>query len=388
MAFLNDLKLTQKPLAGFLLIGIAWAAFFAQMPEIKARIGASDGAYGTILLFASGGALFAMWLAPLVERHLGRWGLPLAALSLGCGMLGAGLSSNVWVFGLSMGLAATGAGTVDVLINVRVSEIETRTGRQLMNLNHGLYSMSYAGSAVITGVLREAGWTPAQVFSVMMIIVVVLALQMLPRRTVDVSAPVTSENRGMPSGLVWLSGIVVMLAFLAESSSEGWSALHLERTLGGGPAEGAMGPAILGLTMGIGRLSGHFLGHLWSEARMMQYASVLAVVGLLMVASAPGLWAAYLGLALAGLGLSVIAPLALAQLGRTVPAQARLVAITRASVLGYGAFFIGPPLMGVTSEFFGLRMGFAVIAVMMLISVSVLLPALRRALDRAARSRV
>lgn len=121
---------------------------------------------------------------------------------------------------------------------------------------------------------------------------------------------------------------------------------------------------------------------------MMQYASVLAVVGLLMVASAPGLWAAYLGLALAGLGLSVIAPLALAQLGRTVPAQARLVAITRASVLGYGAFFIGPPLMGVTSEFFGLRMGFAVIAVMMLISVSVLLPALRRALDRAARSRV
>jgi hypothetical protein len=48
----------------------------------------------------------------------------------------------------------------------------------------------------------------------------------------------------------------VLVAFLVENAMEGWSALHIERTLGGGAAEGAFGPAILGLTMGIGRLSG------------------------------------------------------------------------------------------------------------------------------------
>lgn len=382
MAFLHDLKLTQKPLAGFLLIGIAWAAFFAQMPEIKARIGASDGTYGTVLLVSSGGALLAMWLAPMAERYLGRWGLPLAALCVGFGMLGAGFSTSVWAFGLSMGLAAMGAGTVDVLINVRVSEIETRTGRQLMNLNHGLYSLSYAGSAVFTGVLRETGWSPAQVFSAMMVLVLLLAARMLPRRTVDVPTPATSDAPNLPVPLVWLTGVVVMLAFLAESSAEGWSALHLERTLGGGPAEGALGPAILGLTMGIGRLSGHFLGHLWPEEKIIRYACLTAMVGLVLVSAATGLWMAYAGLALSGLGLSVIAPLVLASLGRSVASDSRLVAITRASVLGYAAFFIGPPLMGLTAEAFGLRAGFAIIAVLMLLTVALILPALVRALQR------
>ncbi|MEM1351071.1 MAG: MFS transporter [Pseudomonadota bacterium] len=380
MSFWSDLKLTQKPLAGFVLIGIAWACFFAQMPAIKARIGASDGTYGAVLLVASGGALLAMWLAPLAERYLGRWGLPLAGLCVGFGMLGSGLSTGLVGFGLSMGLAAMGAGVVDVLINVRVSEIETRTGRNLMNLNHGIYSMSYAGAAVFTGVLREVGWSPLQVFAWFMILVVILCVRMLPRRTVEVPAPATSQARSMPGGLILLSGLVVMLAFLAESSSEGWSALHLERTLGGGPAEGALGPAILGLTMGIGRLSGHFVGHIWPEDRMMRFACLLSVIGLVLVASATGLWMAYAGFALAGLGLSVVAPLALASLGRTVPPEVRLVAITRASVLGYGAFFIGPPLMGLTAELFGLRMGFAVIAALMLLTVVLILPALDRAL--------
>ena len=53
MAILKDLYLTRKPLAGFLLIGMAWASFFAQMPVIKAQVGASDGAYGSMVLIAT-----------------------------------------------------------------------------------------------------------------------------------------------------------------------------------------------------------------------------------------------------------------------------------------------------------------------------------------------
>lgn len=387
MTLFSDLQLTRKPLCGFLVIGIAWAAFFAQMPEIKARIGASDGTYGAVVLAASGGALLAMWLAPLAERLLGRWGMPLSGLAVGLGMLGAGLSTDLVGFGLALGLASMGAGVVDVLVNVRISETETRTGRALMNLNHASYSFAYAGAAVLVGGLREAGLSPAQVFAGMLPVIALLSWAMLPRQSIAVPVAATERPDGaFPGGLVWLTGLLVMLAFLTESAAEGWSALHLERTLGGGPAEGALGPAILGLTMGIGRLAGHVMGHRWRDLQVMSLGSLLAVAGLVMVAAAPDLAVAYTGLALTGLGVSVVAPLALATLGRSVPPQRRLAAISRASVLGFGAFFVGPPLMGFVSEAFGLRAGFLIVALFMLSAAVVLVPALARSVGRLVRA--
>ena len=53
MTILNDLYLSRKPLVGFIAIGCAWSVYFAQMPVIKAQVGASDGAYGVAVLFAS-----------------------------------------------------------------------------------------------------------------------------------------------------------------------------------------------------------------------------------------------------------------------------------------------------------------------------------------------
>ncbi|MEM6887258.1 MAG: MFS transporter [Pseudomonadota bacterium] len=377
MTIFHDLWLTRRPLAGFLLIGIAWAAFFAQMPEIKARIGASDAAYGTILLVASGGALLALWLAPLAEQRLGRLGAPVAGLCVGLGMLITGFSTDVYVFGLAMGLASMGAGVVDVLINVRVSEVETRTGRSLMSLNHALYSFAYAGAALGVGLLRELNWSPSMVFLLVMgLFIGPLAIGMTPRRSVEVPEPVTTSAAPVLGAAVWLSGLIVMLAFLTESVSEGWSALHLERTLGGGPAEGALGPAIIGLAMGMGRLVGHLLGRRWREMHVMGAGCLLAVFGLILVAGAGDLRMAYVGFALTGFGVSVVAPLSLAVLGRSVPSHARLHAISRASVMGYGAFFIGPPLMGLTAEVFGLRAGFSAVAALMLFAACVVLPAL------------
>jgi predicted MFS family arabinose efflux permease len=299
------------------------------------------------------------------------------------GMLGAGLTSDIVVFGLAMGLAAMGAGVVDVLVNVRVSETETRTGRYLMNLNHGVYSLAYAGSAVLVGLSREAGFTPGQIFSVLLLLCAVLAAVMLPRRTIEVPEPVAPGGAAFPRGLVWMIGLLVLASFLVESAAEGWSALHLERTLGGGPAEGALGPAILGLTMGIGRLTGHFVGHRWRDLHVMAAGLALAVLGLALVAAAPDLNVAYAGFALTGLGVSVIAPLALAALGRSVAPQVRLQAISYASVLGYGAFFLGPPLMGLISEALGLRAAFATVGLLLALAALFLLPALARSVQRA-----
>ncbi|WP_300059395.1 MFS transporter [uncultured Roseobacter sp.] len=376
MSLLADLWLSRKSLAGFVIVGAAWSSYFAQMPVIKAAIGASDGVYGAVMLLASLGALAAMWLAPLAHRLAGRWALPLGAMLMCLGMLGAGLSAEIIAFGVAMTLASVGAGVTDVLANVRVSEIEARSGRHLMNLNHAMFSFTYAGCALSTGIMREADWSPAQVFTVLVGLAVVSGWIMLEARTRDLPEEDTSPDAPLPHLLVWGVGALVLVAFLTEAASEGWSALHLERTLGGGPAEGALGPALLGLSMGIGRLSGHFLSDRLPTLPFITVASVVAAGGLLLVGAAPTLMMAYVGFALTGLGISVVAPLALALIGRIVPPKARLAAISRASALGYAAFFISPPLMGFTSELFGLRAGFWVVAALLMICIAVLVPVL------------
>lgn len=383
MSLKRDLFLSRKPLAGFFAIGAAWATYFAQMPVIKANVGASDGAYGVALLIASSGAIMAMWLAPLFQRMFGGMAMTLGIAIVALGMFASGMSSTLALLVFGMALAAIGSGVVDVLVNARVSEIEESSGRSLMNLNHALYSFAYAGAALLTGALREAEVGTGTIFVLLTATLGLLALAAHDRapRIEDEGAEVLKGE--MPHAFVIFAGLVVMAAFLAEAASEGWSALHLERTLGGTPGEGALGPAMMGLTMGIGRLSGHWLAKRLRDTTLMLAAMLLSAAGLFLAGVAGSVGVALTGFALAGLGISVVAPLALALVGRVVPADLRLAAISRASVLGYGAFFFGPPLMGLVSQAFGLRSAFVLVAAVLSITALLLLPALGRRSKRA-----
>ena len=375
MSLRRDLYLSRKPLAGFVSIGVAWAIYFAQMPVIKAQVGASDGAYGGALLFAAFGAFAAMWLAPAFRHFFRGFAMPLGILLLAAGMMGASLSATLLVLTVAMFLASVGSGVVDVLINARVSEIEEAEAVKVMSLNHALYSFAYAWAAFITAGLRGAEVGPVPIFAGLTLVLLLLAAL-----SYDIPPRIEGAEGGaaLSAPLVVLTGLVVMIAFLTEAATEGWSALHLERTLGGSPAEGALGPAILGLTMGIGRLSGHWLSQQVRDTRLMLIAGLVSAVGVAVAAMAPTVGIGLLGFAITGLGISVVAPLALSLIGRVVPARQRLAAISRASVIGYGAFFFGPPLMGLVSEGFGLRASFLLVACLLAGTALVLVPALAR----------
>jgi MFS family permease len=103
---------------------------------------------------------------------------------------------------------------------------------------------------------------------------------------------------------VW-GGLIAMIAFMAENSSENWSALHIERTLGGSKHEGSFGPAVLALTMGIGRTFGQVVVAHVDEGKMMRWGAIIAALGTAIVGLAPTPAVAYGGLVIAGLGGSV-----------------------------------------------------------------------------------
>ena len=375
--FMTDLRVSRAPAAGFIVVGLYWGSFAGLVPDLKAAIGASDGTFGLTMFFAALGALAAMWLAPRVDTKLGARALQGCAIALGCAFLLPGLASGPIAFTVAILLASAGSGSLDVIMNTRVSALEAASKRSLMNLNHALFSFAYAGAAMSAGFFREAGFGPLTVFAFVLMLNILLLKAMYQDAAV-LEDDVTVGPSRLSRPLIWLGGIIILIAFMSEQATEAWSALHLERGLGGSAAQGALGPAILGLTMGVGRLSGQFISAHVRETYVLQVAGVIAALGLMIAASAPSLSVAYVGFATLGLGVSVMAPMAYSAVGKRVNNQQRAVIITRISVIGYMGFFIGPPLMGGLSEAFGLPISFYTIGVILLLVSVLLAPQLRK----------
>lgn len=367
MSVLSALRVSRTPVAGFLVVGFFWGAFAAFVPVIKAEIGASDGFFGTLLLGTSIGLVTAMWLAPRIDQRLGARGMQAAAAMFALVAFLPALAQSPWLFGLAMVFVGMSSGLLDVLMNARVSELEAAHRRSLMNANHAMFSVAYAVSAILTGLAREAGLAPWAVFACFTATALALATTM--RMEV---APLEHHDRkanGYPLWPIVLCGSVVLVAFMSEAAVEAWSALHVERTLGGGAAEGALGPAMLGLTMAIGRFSGQAVAGRLRELQVVVWGAALSAAGALVAAFAQTPVVAYVGLGVLGLGVSVIGPMGLALVGKLVPPALRTEAISRAAVMGFSGFFFAPILMGFMSEAFGLRVAFASVACLLLLAL-------------------
>jgi MFS family permease len=96
------------------------------------------------------------------------------------------------------------------------------------------------------------------------------------------------------------------------------------------------------------------------------FGAILAALALTPV------WA-YVGFGILGLGVSVIGPSGLALVGKYVPNHLRTEAISRVAVLGFAGFFLAPALMGLVSEFYGLRIAFLSAAFLSLIIIPLML---------------
>jgi predicted MFS family arabinose efflux permease len=366
-------------------MGFCVGTFAAYAPQLKAHAGLGDADFGLALLVGAAGAVGAMWVAPRIDRVLGASAMTVCALMLAAGFLLPGLATSWAAFAAAIFVASSAAGLLDVVMNARLSGHEARTGRSLMNLNHGLFSLAYALAALVAGLVREAGVAPVWCFAGVLAVTVILAFGM--RDVVEPEPTEATDQNLAPVVLPWvmvtLAGLIVLISFTAEQATENWSALHLERAFGASAAEGALGPAVLGLTMGIGRLSGQEVLRRVAEGTLMQIAAALAATGLILAAFAPVQGLAYAGFAILGLGVSTIGPTALAWVGKTISAQLRGAAISRMVMIGYCGFFVGPPVIGFMAEAFGLRLALATMGGMLLCITVILVPALRASARRS-----
>ncbi|AZL58691.1 MFS transporter [Tabrizicola piscis] len=359
MSPLATLAYARPAMAAFAAMGVLWGTFAAALPDLKAMLGVDEAQLGLLIFFTPIAAISAMLVAPAFGAALGRAALPLSVALMAGAFALPGQTTLLWVFPLAMACAGAATGLTDVLMNARVAAMETQRGLHLMNLAHAAYSFGYAGGAILTGVLRGAGWSPAWVMGTMAAVGLICALATLERdgRIDGLRKP--KDGTAVPLGLVpVIGGGIVLIAFMTENAAENWSALHIEQTLGGSPEQGALGPAALALTMGFSRLGGQWLAGRVNPFTLMRLGAVIAAIGAFVAAQAGGPGMAYLGFIVMGIGASVLAPTAFSLVGQMSAPGARARAVARATLLGYFGYFFGPPLLGVIAGAFGLRMAF------------------------------
>ena len=378
MRFVALVRVSRAPLAAFAAMGIVWGSFAAELPDLKTMLAVDEARLGLLMLFTPVAAVGSMLLAPLLGHALGRVALPVACLAMALAFALPGQAAVVWLFPLAMMCCGAATGLTDVLMNARVAALENARGVPLMNLTHAAYSFGYAAGALLTGAMRAAGWGPP---AVMATIAGIAALAALLTFEADGRIEGLRRPKGpgvAPLGLVPLiGGGIVLIAFLTENAAENWSALHIEQTLGGSPAQGAAGPAAMALTMGTARLAGQGLAARVGPFRLLTAGAVVAAVGALAAAAAatPGL--AYAGFIVLGIGAALISPTAFSLVGQLARPEARARAVARATLLGYFGYFFGPPTLGFIAGTFGLRMAF-VFAAAMLMLILVLAPLMAR----------
>ncbi|MEY3960501.1 MAG: hypothetical protein RIR14_1155 [Pseudomonadota bacterium] len=367
MSFLSLLAVSRPAVAAFAAMGILWGSFAAALPDLKAMLGVDEAQMGLLMFMTPAAAVTAMLIAPAAGVAFGRIALPVATLLMCAGFFLPGQASVIWMFPLAMMAAGFGTGLTDVLMNARVAAMEAARGLHLMNLAHAAYSFGYAGGSIATGMMRQAGWSPAWVLGTMAAMAALMALMTIERdgRIEGLARPKSGPGRGL-GWVPVIGGAMVFIAFLTENAAENWSALHIEQTLGGSPAHGAMGPATLALTMGVARLVGQGIAGRVAPGLLLTAGAVISAAGAFAVAAATAPWMAYAGFIVMGIGSSVIAPTAFSLVGSHAAPEARARAVARATLFGYLGYFIGPPGFGFIAGSLGLRYAFVFAAVILL----------------------
>ena len=357
------------PLICFLALGGFWGAWAALVPEMKAQAGATDGELGIILLSAGVGAIPAMLLTGRLWRRFGWWMLPVGGLLFAATILPPIVATSPPTLAIAAALFGAGSGTLDVSMNAAVSDVEAQTGGRLMFGAHALFSLGVLVSAVATGLAREAGAEPVHVLGTVAVITALIAVGAIgAARTARrlASGEALGEVAAPAATAIVVLAVLCALAFLVEDAVQNWSALHMERNLGATPVLGGAAPGIFAGSMFLGRALGQRLGGRFSERRLLSGGALLAAVGTAILSASPVPAVALAGLALAGAGISMVAPALFARAGRLAGPGGRGAAIARVTAIGYTGFIIGPGLVGLLAQAIDLRTAIAALAMLAL----------------------
>lgn len=363
----------------FALPGIAFASWAGRLPDVRDALEIRVDQVGALIFGIAVGSILGLVLSSHIVARFGaratiRWGMIVMAAGLviaGLGVtLGLGFAvvfAGLIVFGFTSGMS-------DVAMNLSGAANERALGRSIMPIFHAFFSfgtMIGAGLAALAAALA----VPVLLhFGVIAVAVVVALVFAVPRLQDEHTGLGTENGEEHPSGTwrsrlgIWkdprtlLIGVLVLGAAFAEGSANDWVAIAM---VDGHHVDNATGALVLGVfltAMTAGRLGGVLLLDRFGRVPVLRASFLLAAVGLLLMIFVPNAIVATIGTVAWGLGAALGFPIGMsAAADDPRRAAARVSAV---ATIGYFAFLVGPPLIGVLGHAVGILNALLVVLVL------------------------
>ena len=348
----------------FCTFGAPMASFMVRLPLVKQLLHVNTATLGLLILISSVGAIVSLSGAGKIISRVGTkpammGGLALAVMAWIAQAYFASVGSvpGYTIFGFIAGL---GFGLTDVSINVDGSAIEQRLGKNLMPRLHAGYSIGTVAGAGIGTLAATVN------FSIFWQIAILAGLQLLVpvftyRHLVagnGVEAPKQQDSTGQVVRVKWLNRVAIWLGIgilgitVAEGASNDWLALGIVEGYHSSATNAGISYAVLLGAMTLTRFFGGNLADRIGKARALQSLALVGIIGLvLIIVSAPNVLLAWIGSGLWGVGVALGFPLFLSAAGEGEHAAKR---VSFVALWGYGAFIVGPPLLGFIGQVWGI----------------------------------
>jgi MFS family permease len=355
--------------AMFLFNSLAIWSWIARIPDVKEHLGLSESQLGLALLGTAVGAMIAMTASGyLVDRIGSAPTTRYAAIALCLLLWLPAYATNAPL--LFAALVALGAchGLMDVAMNANGVAVERRYGRPILSSFHGIWSVGALGAAGIAAVVAGVGVSPKAHLpvagAIILILVLVTGRDLLAddqRRTGE------KPRRVKPNRIVLGLGAIAFCVMLGEGAVADWAGVFLKETVQTSAGIAATGYVVFQFFMAAGRLAGDWTGVRFGRVAIVRGGGLLAAAGMTIAVAPQTLATTFVGLALLGLALSGIVPIAFGAAGRipNVPAGA---GISMVATIGYLGFLIGPPVIGVTADATSLALALGLVVLLSLLA--------------------
>ncbi|MBA3243715.1 MAG: MFS transporter [Actinobacteria bacterium] len=333
----------------FFASGAAYGSWVARVPSLQEGIDATKSELGLALFGIAAGSIVMLPVAGWLVARLGSRSVALAGLvGVAVSLPLIGLAPSLLALTLAFAAFGVASATLDLAMNAHGVAVERRSDRPILSSFHAAFSLGGLVGAAVGGIAAALGVSPlAQLTSAAVVILGIGVWSrghLLPGHIDAATGPVYSRPS---AGLVALAALA-FAGLLAEGAAGDWSGIYLNETLATG--EGAATAAFIGfsVTMTLGRLVGDRLTSAWGAARLTRGAGLLGAAGIAAALLSADPLVAVVGFACLGAGLSTVIPTvfrAAAAAGSSAGAG-----IAAVSTVGYAAFLVGPPAIGVLAD--------------------------------------
>ncbi|OAK34425.1 MFS transporter [Bacillus wiedmannii] len=361
----------------FALPGVAFATWISRTAATRDILAVSNAEMGWILFGLSVGSIIGLLSASRFIDYKGARDVIIGSMFfmiVGLICLGIniyfvssiGAFSSLLVFGVGYGLA-------EVALNVEGSSIEQKLGTTLLPKFHGFFSVGTLVGA-LSGSVAVSLHIPILyqflAISVVFVLLVCMLYRFLPDGTgkkeksrIKKKAKRTAlrmENK------VLLIGLFVFGMAFAEGSANDWLPIVMVDGHEQSVVTGSIMYTIFVIAMTLARMCSSYFLDRFGRVNVLRATIMMAIIGMTIVIFGSNSYFLAFGVVLWGIGAALGFPIGLSAAGDDHENATSNVATV--SIIGFTAFLVGPPFLGILGEAFGI--GNALLAVLLFVILS------------------